>query len=299
MSPTIYLALSRFRRFSVIGCLLVISASALAQPHSAEALRGKYAALTQRLQQNQFGRPLVLDSSEAANQLKGDVYAVIDHSFATVSSRLAKPQHWCDVMILHINTKSCQVEGNGADTSLQVHIGKKIPQDLDDVPRVDFKFRAPPSTPEYFYATLDASDGPMGTSDYHIRLEAIPVGAAKTFVHLGYAYRTNLAGNLAMQTYLNTVGRHKVGFTIIGARENGEPEYIGGMRGVIERNAMRYYLAIDAFLDATRVASAMQAEKSLQQWFSATERYPRQLREIDRVAYLEMKRAELLRQQGL
>lgn len=299
MSTPIYFALSQLGRFFLIGCLSIVSATAIAQPQSADTLRAKYAALTQRLQQNQFGRPLVLDSSEAANQLKGDVYALVDHSFATVSSRLSKPQHWCDVMILHINTKSCHVVGAGADTNLQVRIGKKTPQDLDEVPRVDFKFRAPPPMADYFSATLNANEGPMGTSDYHIRLEAIPVGAAKTLVHLGYAYKTNLAGNLAMQTYLNTVGRNKVGFTITGTRENGEPEYIGGMRGVIERNAMRYYLAIDAFLDATRVAPALQAEKSLQQWFSATERYPRQLREIDRVAYLEMKRAELLRQQGL
>ena len=297
--PNKFFVLSQLSRVFLACCLSVISWHAVASANPTSALREKYATLTERLQQNQFGRPLVIDSSDAANQFRGDVYVVVDHSYATVSSRLGKPQHWCDVMILHINTKSCHAVGAGSGAILQVHIGKKTPQDLADVARVDFRFNLASGTSDYFASTLDANEGPMGTSDYHILLEAIPLSSAKTFVHLSYAYKANLAGNLAMTTYLNTVGRNKVGFTIIGKQDDGQPEYIGGMRGVVERNAMRYYLAIDVFLDATRAAPAMQAEKSLQQWFSATERYPRQLREVDREAYLDMKRAELQRQQGL
>jgi hypothetical protein len=37
----------------------------------------------------------------------------------------------------------------------------------------------------------------------------------------------------------------------------------------------------------------------LQSWFSATERYARQLHEMDRAQYIAMKRAEDLRQQTL
>ena len=62
---------------------------------------------------------------------------------------------------------------------------------------------------------------------------------------------------------------------------------------------MRYYLAIDAFLESTGAAPAAQLERRLQTWFAATEQYPRQLHEVDRAEYLKMKRAESLRQQSL
>jgi hypothetical protein len=52
------------------------------------------------------------------------------------------------------------------------------------------------------------------------------------------------------EAYLTTRGRDKVGFTVVGKAEDDGPEYIGGLRGAVERNAMRLYLAIDAYLDA-------------------------------------------------
>jgi hypothetical protein len=105
-------------------------------------------------------------------------------------------------------------------------------------------------------------------------------------------------GSLAMQAYLATTGRDKVGFTVIGRRAGGEPMHIGGMRGVIERNSMRYYLAIEAFLGALSEPPQAQLDKRLRDWFAATERYPRQLHEIDQAEYLEMKRKEHRRQQA-
>ena len=66
--------------------------------------------------------------------------------------------------------------------------------------------------------------------------------------------------------------------------------------GVMERNTMRYYLAIDAYLDSLAAPAGQRVERRLRAWFDATERYPRQLREVDREAYLRMKRQELQRQ---
>ena len=102
-----------------------------------------------------------------------------------------------------------------------------------------------------------------------------------------------------MKTYLATIGSGKVGFTLIGKQPNGQPEYIGGMRGVVERNTMRYYLAIDAYLGALATPPSLRLQKRLQGWFTATEQYPRQLREVDPTAYIDMKRSEYLRQQTL
>lgn len=144
---------------------------------------------------------------------------------------------------------------------------------------------------------LNAKDGPLGTGDYRILLQAVALPNAKMFLHLTYSYAMNFAGRLAVQTYLGTIGRGKVGFTVIGKRADGQPDYVDGVRGLVERNTMRYYLAIDTFLGAASAVPAAQLEKRLQNWFTAVERYPRQLHEMDRRQYLEMKRAEHMRQQ--
>ena len=107
-----------------------------------------------------------------------------------------------------------------------------------------------------------------------------------------------MAGRLAMQGYLATVGADKVGFTVTGRDGNGQPIHIGGVRGAIERTAMRYYLAIDAHLASLGVPADQQLEKRIQTWFDATERYPRQLHEMDRGTYVAMKRGEYERQQA-
>jgi hypothetical protein len=100
-----------------------------------------------------------------------------------------------------------------------------------------------------------------------------------------------MAGRLAMQAYLATAGAGKVGFTPAGN------DLIGGMRGVVERNTMRYYLAIDAYLNTAAGPAGQRVERRLMEWFDSTEQYKRQLHELDRDAYLAMKRKEVQRQQ--
>jgi len=59
---------------------------------------------------------------------------------------------------------------------------------------------------------------------------------------------------------------------------------------------MRYYLAIEAYLSAIGAPPAQQLDLRLRNWFTATERYARQLREMDRSTYFSMKQREVLRQ---
>ena len=263
----------------------------------ATALRGDATRLEQQLQNNPFGQPLVLQSSETAKDLTGDIYAVVPYPFATVSTGMRSPEHWCEVMILHVNTKYCHAVAGPQSTTLRVNIGKKTPQAIADTTRVDFRYRETASSPTYFAIKLTAKDGPLGTSNYRIVLEAVELPGNRTFLHLTYAYGVGFAGRLAMQTYLATLGAGKVGFTRAGQSADGQTGYVAGVRGVVERNTMRYYLAIDSFLASQREPPAAQFEQRLQAWFSAVERYPRQLHEIDRSDYLAMKRAEVLRQQ--
>ena len=72
---------------------------------------------------------------------------------------------------------------------------------------------------------------------------------------------------IAMKSYLATIGRDKVGFTTTNKAASPQPDYIQGVRGVVERNTMRYYLAIDAYLAALTVPPDSQPEKRFQLWF--------------------------------
>lgn len=278
-------------------CIVGIPGVATADTVGAATLQAKYASLRQALQQNQFRRPLVLDSVETPGGLQGEVYAIIAFPMAEVTAALSNPDHWCDVMVLHINTKYCHAVADPTGTTLKVNFGKKTPEELADTARVEFKYKVSAAQPGYLGVSLSAREGPLGTSNYRILMEVTALPYDKTFLHLVYAYEMNLTARLAMKTYLGTIGRDKVGFTLSNAGADGHAAYITGVRGLVERNTMRYFLAIDSYLGAVRVPPAAQLEHRLQSWFTAIEQYPRQLHETDRGDYLAMKHAEYLRQQ--
>ncbi len=269
-----------------------------ADVHASDALRARYGSLQDQLRHNQFQRPLHLDSGETANGVTGSIHALVNYPFVAVTRALGSPGHWCDILILHLNTKYCGAATVSRENFLNVSIGKKHDQPLDEAYRLVFSWRVAAQSPDYLRVRLDADEGPLGTRDYRITLEAIPLDNGRTFIHLEYAYAYGMASRLAMQTYLGTVGRNKVGFTVTGTQADGQPRHIGGMRGVAERNTMRYYLAIEAYLGALSALPQAQLEKRLRDWFAASEHYPRQLHEMELDAYLDMKRREYRRQQA-
>lgn len=268
-------------------------------PDSASSLRDRYTALTEQLEQSPLGPGLYLESFEGSRTLRGDVYAVVDYPFAVIAEVFARPESWCEALILHINIKYCQPRVRGERTLLSVAIGKKIEQPLDETNRVELTYNVTASTPDYMAVGLHANKGPLGTKNYNIAMESIGLEGERAFLHVRYSYGYGLLAGLAMRIYLGTSGQSKVGFTIIGG-ENGEPPHlVGGVRGATERNAMRYYLAIDAYLGAAATPAPERFSESLERWFTATERYAPQLHEVEHDAYITMKRREYLRQQML
>lgn len=274
-------------------------ASLHAVADDAGSLRARYSDLRGKLDHNSFQQAMYIDSAQAGDDLKGDVYAVLDHPFGVVSGELKNPQTWCDILILPFNTKYCHAVDGDAGPNLLVRIGRKFDQPLQDAYRLQFSYRGVAATPDYFESRLRAKEGPLGTRDYHISISAVPLDDKRTFMHLSYSYGYGMAGRIAMQAYLSTVGADKVGFSVTGKDANGQPIYMGGVRGAVERNAMRYYLAIDAYLDSLSAPQGQRVERRIQNWFNASERYPRQLREMDRPTYVAMKRNEVERQQAV
>lgn len=264
----------------------------------AATLSARYVALKGLLSRNQFNRPLRMDSGETPDGVSGEIFALVDHPFAITGPALDKPSQWCDILMLHLNTKYCRPSTGSQGTVLHVNIGKKFDQPVEEAYRLDFEYRVAARSADYLQVKLNANEGPFSTRDYRIVLEATPAEGGQTFIRLSYSYSYGMVGQLAMRTYLNTVGRSKVGFTVIGTESDSRPRFIGGMRGLVERNTMRYYLAIESFLGALSETPKARADKSLRDWFAATEQYPRQLHEIERNEYLDMKHREFSRQQA-
>ncbi|HZZ94973.1 MAG TPA: hypothetical protein VFE23_20605 [Usitatibacter sp.] len=258
---------------------------------SGDALRARYGELRTRLEHNAFGQPLYLLSEEGSKSVQGDVYGIVDHPFRDVQT-LADAANWCHVLILPFNTKNCT---SGAGT-LSLYVGRKSQEPIDRAFRLDFRFIPVAAEPGYLQRSLRAADGPVGTRNYAITLEAAPLDDTHSFIHLSYSYQYGTVSKIAMQLYLNTAGSDKVGFST--SQEGGRARLVGGMRGVMERNTMRYYLAIDAYLNSLAAPPAQQVERRLNEWFSMSEKYRRQLHEMDRDEYLAMKRAETRRMAG-
>lgn len=267
-----------------------------AGPLGAEALHARYTALAPQLAKNAFGGPLVLQSQEASRRIDGEVFAVLSHPFPKVEAALSDPRQWCDILILHLNTKYCHLQQAQGTTTLDVRVGRKNPQSISAASRLDFVWRPPKVGSDYLLASLEAPDGPYDTSNYRLLVEAVPLDDNRTFLHMGYALSYGGASEFAMGLYLGTIARDKVGFTRVPPGQDGADGYVGGQRGVVERNTMRYYLAIDAYLDSLSAPPAQQLERRLKTWFDATEKYPKQLHEVERDDYLKMKRDEVERQ---
>lgn len=284
-------AMRRTTSACALGMALGFTLSATAQTGASDDLRARYAALAPQLASSPFQRPLHLESSESSGSLRGDVYAVVEHPFAAVSASLGKSERWCDILSLHPNVKQCRASGQ----TLAVNLGKKSEQSADDAYGVEFGFQSRHHSADRLELLMRADTGPLGTKDYRIALEAIPIDARRSFIHMGYSYGYGFAARVAMQGYLGTLGRDKVGFSVVERRGDGSPVYVGGVRGAVERNAMRYFLAIEAYLGALSAPPPERLERRLRDWLAATERYPLQLRETRQQDYLALKREEARR----
>jgi hypothetical protein len=252
---------------------------------SAQALRESYAALKADAA-SPFGLPLHLASQQKPDALRGDIYSRLDHGFAAVREALGTPPHWCEIMILHPNVKGCRaVDAKAGETGkLAVKIGRAEHE-------VQFTFRIVKASDDYVDVRLDAPTGPAGTTDYRIRVEATPLDANRTILHLAYSHGFGTQAKLAMDAYFATFGRDKVGFSVTGRDAQGKPVYVRDLRGGMERNAMRYYLAIRSYLEVLTLPPPRRLDQGLRKWVAYTERWPLQLAEEP--GYVDVKRRDI------
>jgi hypothetical protein len=285
----------RFSLFIVAAAILLsaASASAVAKPRQgADTLLDTYHQNKSRLETNSFGIPLFLESFERGDRVHVDVYGIFEFPFNNIVSVLKIPANWCDIVSLHPNVKACTFKDLPNAGLLTFYIGKKVYQPPEDTRQVIYNYRVVKQQQGYLDIVLSADEGPFGTDDHRMRFEALPISGGKTFVHVSYEYSDSAALRLAGKAYFATLGRGKVGFTVTGTDGSGKDIFIGGPRGAIERNAVRYYFAIQTFMNTLQYPEKRLFSMRTSQWYDLTSHYRRQLFDQDRNDYLTGKATE-------
>ncbi len=236
--------------------------------------------------------PLYCESIEEEGSLLGDVYGILEHPFAGVKVVLLEPRDWCDIATLHFNVKACTCRNSENGTVLTLYTGRKFYQPLEDTHQLNYEYQALAHQSEYLMVSLTAGEGPLNTKDYLIELEAVPLEDGKTLIHFSYAYTYGALASMAMKAYFRTLAREKVGFTVVGVDGEGNAVYVGGTRGAIERNAVRYYLALQAYMDTIQYPEGVRFQRRLSQWYDLTDQHRRQLFEMPKEEYLTNKKKE-------
>jgi hypothetical protein len=247
---------------------LLLCAAFGAQAQDAGALRARHAALQKQIADSPFGRPLHVGSSAAGGAHKGEIFAVLDQPYHRIA--LAHATHWCEILMLQVNVKRCDAH----EETLSAFITRKAREPVDSAHRIDFRYQ-PATSRDYLRVQLSASAGPMGTRDYRIVVEAAALDARRTLLHMSYGYKLGWSARLALDAYLAGAGRDKRGFSVEG-----------GERGVIERGAMRHYLAVEAYL------ASKDLERRLRHWYAAIASYPQLRERVGLEEYVAMKRRE-------
>jgi hypothetical protein len=251
--------------------------------------------MAESLQRSPLLRPVQISSQESEDHLIGDLFATVDYGMGTVNAAATNIERWCEVMLLLSNSQACQVKPGKNNDLLQVLVSSSKNADISGATPTDFQLQVHSAKADYLDSALTAAEGPMGTQNISLRLQAIPLTATRSFLHLHYAYETKWLGRVAMRAYLQTGGRGKVGFTPMGDA-NTQTTYIAGARGVIERNTMRYFLGFDCALAFDTQHPPQRFGAMAQCWYGQVEKYPLQLHEMPSTEYLGMKSIQYQKQ---
>jgi hypothetical protein len=287
--------LSQFLVVMVAAAILFSSGLVAAGEHpgkSEELLLDTYHRSLAKLETSDFGLPLFLESFERDDKVHVDVYGIFDYSLDRVAEAIAVPANWCDIVSLHPNVKACTYREQADTWLLTFYLGHKEYEPPGDTRPVVCRYRNVDQQRGYLDITLHAEKGPFATKDHRMRFEALALDGNRTFVHVSYTYSDSVVLRLATKAYFATLGRGKVGFTVTATGSNGEPVYIGGPRGAVERSAIRYYFAIQSFMNTLYSPEEHRFGVRIDDWYDRTIRYRRQLSDWSKKDYLASKVAE-------
>lgn len=242
---------------------------------------------------------LRIQSHEQDRRLRMNVYGFVNYPYSQVADVLARPAVMCDFLILNMNVKTCTFTPGERRANMVIYVAGKKYAPLYRSMKIEPYFELQERSNNYIRVLMASPKRRWGATEYSVMLEASPY-KNRTLVHLTSAYKASHLNKAATSTYLKLFARKKVGFTVVGRNQSGQPEYVRGIQGVIERNAVRSYLALQAYLETASVLSNRRFESRLRRWFELTDVYSHQLHEMDWRSYLSNKQREYqnqLRQQ--
>jgi len=267
-----------------LGFLFMLSAEAVFGGE--DDLRDEHDEILKRIKDSSIDEPLELESSEENNHVHGEIYGLVEYGFDKFADAFKSASNWCEVIFLHPNVKACvAAELDNGSATLRVHMGSKHSQTLEEAMVMNLTFRMLARKDGYLETELAGEEGPYGTRNVRMEMEAIPSSKERTLLRFFYSLEIGGATRVTMDFYLSTVGGDKVGFS----KTKDNDELVGGQRGMIERNVMRFYLALQAYLDTLDKPEGERLQARLERWFDLTNRYPEQLGELDREIYLSQK----------
>ncbi len=245
--------------------------------------------ILERIRQSPFPEPIVLQSAEEADTIHGDIHGIVQEPLERLAVYLKQTKYWCRILFLHHNVKTCLHAGNAGEGEIGLFLGRRYYQEPDEVDLVRFRLEVIQDDENLIAADMRTDRGVLGAQDIRIRIQAVPLDDEHSLAHMRYSIGLGRFARTSLRVYLRTIGRDRIGFTVIGTDQAGDPIHVGGLRGVIERNTVRFYLAMQAF---TEYPEADELKARLERWFELTDQHPEQLRELDRETYLDQKRRE-------
>ena len=281
-------------------CLLLLLPSLLLVllPHESWGLEGglprlsgRYPELQEAARRGPFGLPLQVRSEERETLVSAEIHGIIDHPFRALAATFTDPGGWCDFLVLNPNIKTCTFRREAQESLLTLYIGSKSYRAPESATEQVYRFLVRARQPEYVAISLTAPRGLLGTTAHRFEFEAGSV-AGKTVVALSSSFEPSMLSKLLTGIYLSTLGRNRIGFSR-EATEAGVPAgYVRGVKGMIERNVMRYYLALKAFLDTSDRPADRQFEARASLAYDLMDLYPAQLRQMKKAEYLDIKSRE-------
>jgi hypothetical protein len=257
-----------------------------------ESLIDKYHKIEKELEKSSLTIPFYLESSVSKKASHVDIYGTIKYPSDIVKNELQLPTNWCDIVLLHSTVRACTYKKGNDTWLLTLYNVKKFQDPLKDAYQMNFEYRVIAQQIGFFAISLAAREGIFSTKDHQFGLEAIPLDQDRTFIHLRYSYSYSRLGYFLMKIYISILGGGRIGFSVIGTDSDGNPVYVGGLRGAIEGKVLRYYLTILAYMDTLKIPVEQRLEKRMSQWYDLTARYKRQLFEMEKEEYLTYKRQD-------
>jgi hypothetical protein len=252
-------------------------------------------ALQARFRASVFGEPLLLQTRDSNARDEGEAFGEVPHPFARIVELFRSADSVCELLLLHLNVRSCKPGAASGHQTLDVSAGPMREVMPGLVYRIVIRLHTEVLAGTYLDSSLEAEQGPLGASALHLHLEAVAIDAGHTYVRLRYTQDTGLASRLAASLYLATAGRAKLGFSPVDGGAPGASRLIDGRQAAIERNAMRHYLGLLAYTSVPDGPPRQRMEARLRAWHALTELHALQLHELDLAEYLHEKRDVLAR----